>query len=33
MSIEQLLKELEISKDNNDESRIYEIEQILDARP
>lgn len=32
MSIEQLLKELEIAKDNNDESRIYEIEQILDAR-
>ena len=32
MSIEQLLKELEIAKANKDESRIYEIEQILSAR-
>lgn len=32
MSNEQLLDELERAKAENDEARIYEIEQILTAR-
>ena len=32
MSNAELLKELEIAKQNNDEALVYEIEQILSAR-
>lgn len=32
MSNAELLKALEIAKQNNDESLVYEIEQILSAR-
>ena len=32
MNIGELLKELEIAKQNNDEALVYEIEQILSAR-
>ena len=32
MNIGELLKALEIAKQNNDESLVYEIEQILSAR-
>lgn len=32
MSSENLLKELERAKANNDEALVYEIEQILSAR-
>lgn len=32
MSIEYLLKQLKKAKTENDESLVYEIEQILDAR-
>ena len=32
MSTGELLEALEVAKKNNDEARIYEIEQILSAR-